>query len=200
MIKSLSTCITEYLSKKNTSLNERDILKIKYTLEVILGDLSKFMIIFTIFLILKEIPLFLFSFIILNSIRPLVGGMHCKTYSSCLFISLLYFLTILLFSNLFEGFNISFYIAFFMLTFIIVLTFAPCRNEKRPLKNKATLKILSLISLAFWCILFFTSSNLKICNCIFASILFQIIQIIIINIKGGNFNGKIYKRLFNYTT
>lgn len=200
MIKQLSTLITEYLGRHNASLNEKDILKIKYTLEVILGDSSKFIIIFLIFFILKEIPLFLLTFIILNSTRPLVGGLHCKTYGSCFWVSLMYFLTILLFSNLSEQFNISFYIAFFILSFIIVLTCAPCRNEKRPIKNKATLKILSLISLTFWCILFFTLSNLKICNCIFASIFFQIFQIIIINIKGGNFYDKIYKHFFNYNT
>lgn len=198
MIKQLSTFITEYLGRNNASLNEKDILKIKYTLEVILGDSSKFILIFLIFLILKEIPLFLLSFIILNSTRPLVGGLHCKTYSSCLFVSLMYFLTILLFSKLSVQFNISFYVVFFILSFIIVLTCAPCRNEKRPIKNKSALKILSLVSLSFWCILFFTLSDLKICNCIFASIFFQISQIIIITMKGGNFYDKIYKRLFNY--
>lgn len=198
MIKSLATFITGFLSRNNPSLNEKDILKIKYTLEVILGDLSKFIIIFLIFLILNEIPLFLMTFIILNSTRPLAGGLHCKTYGSCLLVSLMYFITLLLFSNLSPHFYTSFYVAFFILSFIIVLIFAPCRNEKRPVKNKTTLKILSLISLTFWCILFFTLSNLKICNCIFASIFFQISQIIIINIKGGSFYDKINKHFFNY--
>jgi len=199
-MKSLSFLISEYLGKNNSSLTEKDILKIQYTLEVIFGDLSKIMIIFLIFLVLKEIPLFLLSFIILNSTRPLVGGLHCKTYFSCLIVSIVYFMTILLFSNLSEQFNINFYIVFFIISFIIILAFAPCHNEKRPIKNRATLKILSLISLTFWCILFFEISNIKICNCIFLSIFFQVIQVIFSIMKGGVFNDKIYTLFFNHTT
>ena len=83
----------------------------------------------------------------------------------------MYFIIVLLFSKLSPKFNINFYIVFFILSFIITLAYAPCRNEKRPVKNKATLKILSLISLTFWGILFFKLSNIQICNCIFVSIL-----------------------------
>lgn len=198
-MKSLSLFIAGYLAKNNSSLTEKDILKIQYTLEVILGDLSKIIIIFLIFLILNEIPLFLLSFIILNSTRPLMGGLHCKTYYSCLIVSTMYFMTILLFSNLSERFDISFYIVFFIISFIITLAFAPCRNEKRPIKNRVKLKILSLISLTFWCILFFEISNLKICNCIFLSIFFQIIQVIIVATKVGVSNTKIYKHSFSPT-
>jgi accessory gene regulator B len=41
---------------------------------------------------------------------------------------------------------------------------------------------------------------LQVCNCIFVSILFQIIQVIIINIKGVVINAKIYKLFFSHTT
>ena len=200
MIKRLSTIISQYLEENNSSLSKKDVLKIQYTLEVILGDLTKFIIIFLIFLLLKEIPLFLLSFIILNSTRPLLGGIHCKTYYACLICSLLYFIIVLLFTKLSPKLNINFYMVFFVISFIITLIFAPCRNEKRPIKNKATLKILSLISLTFWGILFFKLSNLQVCNCIFVSILFQIIQVIIVNMKGVVFNAKIYKLFFSHTT
>jgi len=199
MIKLLSNLISEYLGKNNSSLTEKDILKIQYTLQVILGDLTKFVIIFLIFLLLKEIPLFLLSFIILNSTRPLLGGIHCKTFNSCLIVSLMYFIIILLFSSLSIKLNINFYIIFFIISFIITAAYAPCKNEKRPIKNKATLKLLSLISLTFWGILFFKLSNLQICNCIFVSILIQIVQVIIVTMKGGVLNAKIYKHFFSYT-
>ena len=200
MIKSVSSFITQYLRTNNASLTEKDTLKIQYTIEVILGDLSKFIIIFVIFSMLKEIPLFLLSFIILNSTRPLLGGLHCKTYYSCLMFSTLYFLIIFLLSNLAPKLNIIFYIIFFAIYFIITIASAPCRNEKRPIKNKAVLKILSLISLTLWCILFFKISNTKICNCIFLSIFFQITQVTIVTLKGGDFNEKIYKLFFSHTT
>jgi accessory gene regulator B len=200
MIKWLSTIISQYLKENNNSLTKKDMLKIQYTLEVILGDLTKIIIIFLIFLTLKQVPLFLLSFIILISTRPLGGGIHCKTFTSCLLVSIAYFITVFLFSTLSPKFNTIFYMVFFIISFIITAAYAPCKNEKRPIKNKATLKILSLISLTIWTILFFKLSHLQICNCIFVSILIQIIQVIIANIKGGVLNDKIYKLFFSRTT
>lgn len=200
MIKTLSNLISEYLQKNNSSLTKTDLLKIQYTLEVILGDLSKFIIILLIFLTLNQVPLFVLSFIILISIRPLGGGIHCKTFGSCLIVSIMYFIIIALFSTFSTKWDINFYIVFFIISFIITLAYAPCPNEKRPINNKATLKIFSLISLTFWVILFFKLTNIQISNCIFVSILFQIVQIIIVNIKGVVLNAKIYKHFFSHTT
>ncbi|SFD02842.1 accessory gene regulator B family protein [Clostridium uliginosum] len=183
MIKSLSTLISEYLGKNNSSLTEKDLLKIQYSLQVILGDLVKLAILLLIFLSLNEVPLFLLSFVILISTRSFLGGIHCKTFNSCLICSIIYFLIILLFSKLSLKLNINFYVVFFIISLIITLAYAPCRNEKRPIKNKAILKILSLISLTFWGILFFKLSNLQICNCIFVSILLQIVQVIIVTAR-----------------
>ncbi|GEP67051.1 hypothetical protein CBE01nite_48190 [Clostridium beijerinckii] len=199
MIKYLSTNISLYFQENNSCLSKKDVLKIQYTLEAILSDLSKFIIIFLVFLFIKEIPLFLFSFIILNSTRPLLGGIHCKTYYGCLTCSILYFMIILLFTRLFPELNTNFYIVFFILSLAITFIFAPCPNEKRPVKNKATLKILSLISLTFWIILFYLSP-LQTRNCILISIFLQIIQVIIINTKGVIFNAKNNKTFFNRTT
>ncbi|MBN7577119.1 MULTISPECIES: accessory gene regulator B family protein [Clostridium] len=201
MIKLISTFITRYLEENNSSLIKTDLLKIQYTLEVILGDLTKLIILLLIFWNLNEVPFFLLSFAILISTRPLWGGIHCKSFNSCLIFSLVYFIVILLYSRFCPKLNINFYIVFFIISFIITLAFAPCDNEKRPINNKTILKILSLISLTFWGILFFKLSNLRICNCIFASILLQIVQIIIVNVKkGGLFNAKIYKYFFSHTS
>ena len=199
MIESIAKFLTEYLNKNNISLTNNDLLKIQYSLQVILGDLSKSIIILLIFLFLKQLPLFFLVFVILNSTRPLMGGIHCKTFNSCLVCSIIYFILIMLFSTLSPKLNVYFYIIFFIISFIITLIYAPCHNEKRPIKNKKRLKILSLISLAFWYILFFTLRNIELCNCIFLSIFLQIIQLIIVNLKGGISNAKITKLFFNFT-
>ena len=196
MVKSISDFLTEYLSKNNKLLTKSDLLKIQYSLQVILGDLTKSIIISLIFLYLNQFPLFLLSFVILNSTRPLMGGIHCKTFNSCLIFSIMYFLIILLFSTLATKVNTYFYIVFFIISCIITLFYAPCRNEKRPIKNKKILKILSLISITFWSILFFTLRNTQICNCIFVSIFLQIIQLIIVNLKGVVSNEKKYSIFF----
>ncbi|EKQ52275.1 MULTISPECIES: accessory gene regulator B family protein [unclassified Clostridium] len=200
MIKSASTFITRYFEKNNSTLTKTDLLKIQYTLEVILGDLTKILIIFLIFLNLNELPLFLLSYTILISTRPFIGGMHCKNYISCLIVSVMYFIVILLFSTLSPKLNANFSIVLFIISFIITLIYAPCRNEKRPVKNKATLKIISLLSLTFWGILFFKLSNIQICNCIFLSIFLQIVQVLIVSMKGVVLNAKIYKLFFSHAS
>lgn len=200
MIKTLSNTISEYLQKNNSSLTRTDLLKIQYTLEVILGDLTKFIIIFLIFFTLNQLPLFFLAFVILNSTRPLGGGAHCKTFISCLITSIMYFIIIILFSTFAPRLNNSFYIVFFIISFIITLAYAPCCNGKRPITNKATLKIFSLISLTFWGILFFKLSNIQICNCIFLTILIQVVQLFIVNVKGVVLNAKIYKHFFSHTS
>lgn len=199
MIYSISNSLTEYLSKNNSSLTKNDLLKIQYSLQVILGDLTKFIIIFLIFLCLNQLPLFLLTFAILISTRPLMGGIHCKTFNSCLIFSIMHFLIILLFSTLSPRLNNYFGMIFFTISFIITLAYAPCPNEKRPIKNKKILRILSLTSLTFWCILFFILRNTQLCNCIFLSLLIQITQLIIINVKGVVSNAKITKFFFNFT-
>jgi len=200
MIPLLSTLITEYLVKNNNTLTKKDLLKIQYSLQVILGDLIKSIIIFAIFLFFKQLPLFFLIFVILNSTRILMGGIHCKTFNSCLICSIIYFISIMLFSTLSSKLNTYFYIVFFLISFIIISAYAPCDNKKRPLRNKKILKILSLISFTFWCILFFKLRNTQICNCIFLSLLLQIIQLIIVNLKGGISNAKITKLFFSFTS
>ncbi|OOM69977.1 putative AgrB-like protein [Clostridium puniceum] len=200
MIKDVSNFITEYLGKNNSSLTETDLLKINYSLQVIFGDSIKLTTIFLIFLCLKQLPLFFLSFTILISTRPLGGGLHCKTFTECFIVSIIYFTLVLIFSILSPKFSLYFYVIFFIISFIIILRYAPCPNTKRPIKNKERLKTLSLLSLTFWMILFFKFTNLQICNCIFGSLFLQILQLIIFNMKGVVSNAKIYKFFFSHAT
>lgn len=197
MIKVISTSISKYLGNYNSSLSLTDLLKIEYTIEVILGELTKLTIIFLIFLCLNQLPLFLLFYTFLFTTRTLAGGIHCKTFYSCLIVSILYFTVVILLSILLPKFNTYFYMVFFIVSFAIVYKYAPCVNKKRPIKNKKRLKILSLISLTFWTTLFFKLPNVEVSNCIFVGTLIQISQLIILNMKGVVYNGKIYKYFFS---
>ncbi len=73
MIKSVSTFITQYLRTNNTSLTEKDTLKIQYTLEVVLGDLSKFIIIFLIFFNVKGDTIILIVFYHFKFNKTIIG-------------------------------------------------------------------------------------------------------------------------------
>lgn len=200
MIKSISTFMTEYLRKNNSSLSLTDLMKIDYAIQMILGDLAKLTIISLIFILLNQFPLFLFSYAILFSTRPLAGGIHCKSFIGCLSSSLLHFIIVLMFSILIPKLNNYYYVVFFIISLIIIWRYAPCVNTKKPIKNKIRLKILSLISFTFWIIIFFNLSDTKMSNCILVSTLIQIVQLIILNIKGVVSNAKIYKPFFSHST
>lgn len=49
---------------------------------------------------IKSVPLFLLSMVILNSTKPLMGCIHCKSFNSCLICSIIYFIVLMLFSTL----------------------------------------------------------------------------------------------------
>lgn len=200
MIKSVSTIITEYLHKNNSSLSLTDLMKIDYVIQMILGDLSKLILISLIFISLNQFPLFLFSYIILFSTRPLAGGIHCKTFIGCLASSILHFVIVVIISILLPRLNTYYYLAFFIISLLIIGIYAPCINIKKKTKNKTKLKIFSLISFTFWIIIFFNLSDLKMSNCILVSTLIQISQLIILNIKGVVSNAKNYKLFTSHIT
>ena len=92
MINILTDKIIDYFKKNNIELSRTDLMKMKYALQVILGDFLKFVILFVIFLCFKKLDLFLLSLAVLITLRPFAGGIHCKTSISCLAITLLHFL------------------------------------------------------------------------------------------------------------
>lgn len=180
MIKLISATITEYLGKNNELLTKTDLLRIDYSLQAITGELFKLIILLLIFSNLKQLPLFLLCFIILITTRTLIGGFHCKRFASCLIITIIYFLLIIVLSISLPFLNKYAYIISYVVSFIIIFIYAPCHNAKRPIKNKKRLKILSLTSITLWYIFVFTLKNSQVSNCIFLSILIQTIQLIII--------------------
>ncbi len=183
MINILTDKIIDYFKKNNIELSRTDLMKMKYALQVILGDFLKFVILFVIFLCFKKLDLFLLSLAVLITLRPFAGGIHCKTSISCLAITLLHFLAIVLLSNYLPRMNNIIYYSIYLISFIIFLIYVPCPNKKRPVKNKKILKIISLILLTFWSLFFFEESKMSFCNCIFLSILAQVVQVIFINKK-----------------
>ncbi|WP_275298457.1 accessory gene regulator B family protein [Clostridium sp. YIM B02555] len=200
MIKSVSNFITGYLRKNNASLSLTDLMKIDYAIQMILGDLAKLIIISLIFISLNQFSLFLFSYVILFSTRPIAGGIHSKTFVGCLTSSILHFLIVVIFSVLFPKLSTYYYVIFFIISLVIIGLYAPCVNTNRPIKNKAKLKVLSLISFTFWMIIFFQIQDTKISNCILMSTFLQIIQLIILYIKGVVSNGKVHKLSSSHLT
>lgn len=65
--------------------------QLKYLYIMCLSEISKFIILSFIFK--EDISLYLFSIFILCCLRTSTGGLHCKTYFSCLMITFLFLYT-----------------------------------------------------------------------------------------------------------
>lgn len=180
MINKLSYCISTYLKNQNSVLDEKDFFKLNYVIQVLLGDIIIMFLLCIMFAILGKLHEFVLAFIILISLRPFLGGIHCNTGISCTLLTILHFAIIVLLSDKIPLYSNYIYITIFLISFILVVIYAPLPNKKRHVKNLMKLKIKSLISLSLWIIIFFYIKSAYVRNIIFLSIILQIVQIIIV--------------------
>lgn len=65
-------------------LSEIEKIKLRYMLEVIIGEVLKMIIIFIPFFLLNEVWSYVYCLIAIIIIRPMTGGFHVKTFLGCL--------------------------------------------------------------------------------------------------------------------
>jgi len=65
-------------------LSEVEKIKLRYMLEVIIGEVHKMVIIFIPFFLLDEVWAYVYCFTALFIIRPMTGGFHIKSFLGCL--------------------------------------------------------------------------------------------------------------------
>lgn len=76
------------LIKKTYGFTDYQIAQLKYFFLTIFSELSKLFLISLCFL--DNIVLFIWTIIIFQIVRSSIGGLHCKTYWGCFFVSLGY--------------------------------------------------------------------------------------------------------------
>ena len=132
--------------EKEFKLSEIEKSKLKYSLDVIITDTSKLLILLIIFSIFGKLREFVFSTLTLLSIRPFTGGLHFDNYLSCLIFTSIFFSFVILLHNFLPlG---SFSILIFVLSFIIILTTAPIIHKNRPSYSKSkrtNFKVMGLV-------------------------------------------------------
>ncbi|MPW24520.1 hypothetical protein GC105_01770 [Alkalibaculum sp. M08DMB] len=167
--------------------------KLRYSLEVIIGEVSKCVILFFISSFFYKQWELLYSMIALCTIRPFSGGLHFKTYWACLIFTGLFFGAIICFHNT-VPINYNFYTLSFVVALLAVLLLAPLTCEKRPsyTKEKRTkFKVTAIVILTFYFILFQITNGLYFFTIGIWVMLFQSIQLILA--KGVQIHGKTKK-------
>lgn len=182
MLKSLSCKLTTYIENNSDIKNSDDLEKINYSLQAILNETFKIIILTILFLLLGKINYFFFSMILLFSIRILSGGYHANTTIQCLLLTTLFFLTTSVLAPMLPKLNTFIYITISLFSIILVYFRTPCSNSRRPIISKKRswfFKLISTFFVAFWVtILLFFTKDIGYINCGFTTILLQLLQLI----------------------
>jgi len=144
VINYISLKIIEILDSNNSlSYREKDL--ISYSLNSILNDLSKvlmLLIIFSFFDLTLEFALItLFSI----PIRISAGGYHFKSYLGCFIFTLFYYLSIIFISKI--DFNTSLTVIIYLISSTLLIYFAPYTSKKRESLRVYSLKFYKCICL-----------------------------------------------------
>lgn len=188
MVKNIADKITLYI-KDNSYIKDNDsIEKINYSIQVLVNETFKLLVLFTLFTILGKLNYFLFSLIILLSTRTFSGGYHSSSTLLCLFWTTTFFLFTSIICPLIPVFNAGFYYILALAGITTFLLKSPCENKTRPTRNEKRIlhfKIISTCFTVFWMIvlLFFISDDSYL-NCGFFTILFQLPQLIYLKREG----------------
>ncbi|NMM61774.1 accessory gene regulator B family protein [Clostridium sp. P21] len=182
IIDILSNMIGDYISS-NCSISQSDKEKAIYALKAILGEVIKIIILILLFYILHRVKFFIFSLVILISIRTFSGGIHLKTFNQCLLFSAFIFIITSLVAPIMPKTYSEIYYGIAILDILSVAVKSPCPSPKRPIKNfnrLIRLKILSIFFTIIWLgILFFYITDTFLFNCGLATITIQSIQLIL---------------------
>ncbi len=144
--KKLSNAFLNFI-KNNTSTSEEDLEKISYGIQVVVLTASKSILLFIIAYLLGILEYVLISCVALAFARNFASGIHLSSTLQCIIIT--FFLH---FGNVYLSLNFSTNILLrsiiFIISFILILLYAPADTEYRPLVSKKLrrdLKIKSVV-------------------------------------------------------
>lgn len=157
---SIDTMIMKYLSK-DLNLLEDDKAKLLYSLRVIIGDLSKLMILYIVFFAVNRSAEYLMALLALSIIRLYTGGLHFKTYTGCLFFTFSFFTSSMYLATS-DLVSRSGLIIIGLISLFIIALFSPITSKNRPdysVKKRLQFKIIGCTAVTFHLIGFMATKN-----------------------------------------
>ena len=148
-MEKLAQKITNVIQREKSDLTELQIKTIKFGLECLLGELTKFVIYLLIFSVFSLTKPFLIAFIFFCSIRVIAGGYHENTYWKCFFTSLYIFIAIIaigIYVPLYWWIRVAMLIVSILLAFI----YAPVDHPNKPIISEDRRKRFKIISICMF--------------------------------------------------
>lgn len=130
----MSTKISNYIASV-LCLDRDEHAKLKYSLQVVLGEISKLVLLFLIFFSMGWHQEFGMAVVSLTLLRLYTGGLHFKTYVGCLTFSLMFFTAVIFLSQsyaLSQGTMLTLGLG----SLAVIAVIAPVTSKNRPNYNK----------------------------------------------------------------
>ena len=164
-------------------LPHSDIRKMRYAMTVLFNESIKLILLFLIFRFLGYQSLFLFSFMVLVSIRIFAGGIHCEKNISCFVASLIFFLlSVIILPQYLITIAPKILILISVTSVLFIIFLAPLPSPQRPIqseKRKKRLQGLAIFFTLFWQgILWFFIQDPVFFSCGIWTIFLQSIQLL----------------------
>lgn len=153
--------------------SDDDIEIIKYGLDVIIGNATKIIVLFTTAIFLGILKYVVFSLVSFNVIRYFASGIHARKHITCMISSLFIFIGSVYMSKYVSFGYADITVAFIVCVFLTYF-YAPADTEEKPIVNKALrreLKIKSIAAVLFlYAFTMLTKGSMYADICVFTSL------------------------------
>lgn len=141
--------------KNNTSTSDEDLEKIHYGILVILLTIFKSIILFTAAYFFGILQYTFIAYLVFAILRTFASGVHANSTLQCIIINYIFLFGNVYLSSILQK-NVIVLSILFLISFMLVLLYAPADTEERPLisiKLRRTLKAKSIIVVIIFYIL-----------------------------------------------
>lgn len=153
MIDKITQSLTNKIRKEMPEVDDEKAEVINYGLQILIGEVPKFFIMFFIAYILGVLKLSLFTFLILLPYRAVSGGFHLKTHIGCIISTCTFYCGVAFLSKsiiLDDIVKYVFIIAVGVFGIIMIKLYAPADTENVPILSHNERKKKQMLSYFFF--------------------------------------------------
>ncbi|EOC99989.1 accessory gene regulator ArgB-like protein [Caldisalinibacter kiritimatiensis] len=146
-MRKLAQNIADAIKQNDSNLTELQMKKIRFGMECLLNELSKFLIYLSVFTVFGVVKQYFVSVIFFGLLRGITGGYHEDTYWKCFRTTFILFIIIIFIGTKFS-FNFQVSVLLILISLIISYIYAPVDHPNKPIiskKRRIALKYFSMI-------------------------------------------------------
>lgn len=202
MIDAICNKITLKIRKEMPEINDERAEIINYGLQLIVGEIPKFLLLFLIAYLLKVPELSILALITISPYRMVSGGVHLKTHLGCLTATALFYIGNAFLSKfiiLEQKERLVMCLAIWLFSMVMIKLYAPADTEAVPILRKKERRIKQILSYIIMTITLGISLILRnntISNILIFGVLLQTVAItrFMYKVTNNKYGHEVYKQ------